>query len=533
MAKAKTQEPLPPAHPGLKQLYFTSFIEGGVVMVTEIAGARILTPYFGASLYSWASTLAITLFALMTGYYIGGYATTKRRFSSRDKIFWVFLFSGLTVLLMPSLGSYIMQKTIALSFFSGLIISEFFFLFLPIFFMGMISPMIIFQITKKADQSGRSAGNIYAISTSGGILFTLIFGFYIIPYYGITLPVRILGLTVSLIGILFLLKEKIIAGKIAPALLLILLIAVYAFTQNKSKDFPPHSNIKLLDYSEGLLGELKVTDELTYAPDGSPVSVRKLKTNNIQQNYVFSDLPTQSLLYYVNFTKQLIRFLPAKESALLIGLGAGSLYAVLRDQNINVETVEIDKRIYDIGIKYFGLTEHKNHFITDGRYFMNVTDKKYDIIILDVIIGENVPGQLITLESFQRCYKLLNNNGTFIIEHGGVHSFADNSFIPSIAKTLNAAGFQVSIFNPLLSNNYGDVLFVATKNKFDISNISISDDVLINGGPLSNYQLPINTFDNNAANILTDDRNNSDILLKSHYFKVRKLIREELAKLNP
>src|SRR5688500_15424614 len=96
----------------LKILYYISFIEGGVVMVTEIAGARILTPFFGASLYSWASTLSITLLALMTGYYCGGYATTKQGLSSRDKIIWVFFTSGLMVLLMPSLAQFIMKKTI-------------------------------------------------------------------------------------------------------------------------------------------------------------------------------------------------------------------------------------------------------------------------------------------------------------------------------------------------------------------------------------------------------------------------------------
>src|SRR5207244_1123839 len=115
---------------------------------------------------------------------------------------------------------------------SGLIISQFFFLFLPIFLMGMISPMIILQITKKAEQSGRSAGNIYAISTCGGILFTLVFWFLIIPYYGITLPLRILGLSVAIIGITFLVKEKITSKKI-PLVLLLALIAAIAFNQNK------------------------------------------------------------------------------------------------------------------------------------------------------------------------------------------------------------------------------------------------------------------------------------------------------------
>src|SRR4051812_39447199 len=101
----------------MKKLYAISFIEGGVVMVAEIAGAKMLTPFFGASLYSWASTLSITLLALMSGYYFGGYVTTKTNLIISRKIAQVFALSGVAVLLMPLLGKFIMQKTIALSFF--------------------------------------------------------------------------------------------------------------------------------------------------------------------------------------------------------------------------------------------------------------------------------------------------------------------------------------------------------------------------------------------------------------------------------
>lgn len=516
----------------LKWLYTISFIEGGVVMVTEITGAKLLTPFFGASLYSWASTLAITLFALMAGYYAGGYATTKARFSSSDKIVRIFLLSGVTVFLMPSLANFIMKNTISFSFFSGLIISEFVFLFFPIFLMGMISPMIIFQITKKAEQSGRSAGNIYAISTFGGILFTLVFGFLIIPNHGITLPLRLLGLGVSVMGFFLLLKEKLLMKKVAVTSLLMLILIAIALYLNKRKDFVANSNMKLITYSEGLLGELKVVDHLSSLPNGNPVVMRKLKTNNIQQNYVFRDKPEQSLNYYVNFTRQLIKSFPRKESALLIGLGAGSLYKILSEEYYNVETVEIDKRIYDIGVKYFGMLPHKNNVITDGRYFINVTKHKYDLIILDAIIGESVPGQLITIESFKKCYAILNEGGSLIIENGGLLSLADNSFVPSIFKTLHAAGFEVSIFNPLLSNSYGDAVFLATKNKLDVGKITIGDDFFLTGGALSKFELPLTTFDNSTANILTDDINNFDILLKKHYFEIRKGIRKELAKVN-
>jgi len=86
---------------------------------------------------------------------------------------------------------------------------------------------------------------------------------------------------------------------------------------------------------------------------------------------------------------------------------------------MNVETVEIDKRIYEMGVKYFGMLSHKNHTITDGRYFINVTDKKYDFVVLDVITREIVPAQLMTLESFRRCAELLNPGDITLIQHEG------------------------------------------------------------------------------------------------------------------
>jgi predicted membrane-bound spermidine synthase len=395
--------------------------------------------------------------------------------------------------------------------------------------MGMISPMIIHQITKEASMSGRSAGNIYAISTCGGILFTLIFGFLIIPEYGITIPLRMLGLAVALFALTLLLKRKLNRPKAYIVAASLLVVSALSFGRNKSDIFPLPPNTSLLDRSEGLLGELEVTERLVHAPDGSPFYARQLTTGNILQDYVVADSPGFSLMYYVNFTGQLLQYIPNKASALLVGLGTGSLYALLKNQQSDVETVEIDKRIYDYGVEYFGMQDHPHHAITDGRYFLNVTAKKYDLIILDVIIGENVPGQLISLEAFQRCRELLNAGGTLIIEHGAVHNFEQNSFIPSVVRTLHEAGFQVSIFNPLKSTSYGDLLLVASDKKFETSNKFISSNILLKGGPLSGFELPVTAFNSEAADLLTDDINNSDLLLKTHYFSVRERVRERLA----
>ncbi len=518
-----------------KYLYLISFIEGGAVMVTEIAGAKLLSPFFGASIYSWAATLSITLFALMSGYYAGGYLTTRPKFQSVEKIIWIFLLSGVLVTLMPSLAKYIMMQTISFSFFSGLFISEVLFLFPPIFLMAMISPMIIYQITLKAEESGKSAGSIYALSTSGGIVFTLLVGFLIIPEYGISNPVKIIGLCVSIIAMVLLIKQKYTHKKIITFIGILFLSAGVLFNRH---ELPSLKKITVVDCSEGLLGELKIVDEYEQTADRRPMKLRSLRTNNITQNSVVAEMPSQSLLYYVNFTKQLLKIFPEKKSALLVGLGAGSLYKIMSDQYKEVESVELDKRIYDYGVQYFGMAKHDN-VIDDGRHYINTCKKKFDLIMIDVIVGENIPEQMISFESFKKCHDMLTENGILIIENGAVFDFSHNSFAPSIAKTLNAAGFQVTLFNPLKSDQHGDILFIASKNKFNYSNISLKDDLMITvgmfgnlvnfRGPLSDYALNLNVFDFRNAKLLTDDRNYTDKELKSYYLTVREKVRNSLS----
>jgi spermidine synthase len=263
--------------------------------------------------------------------------------------------------------------------------------------------------------------------------------------------------------------------------------------------------------------------------------MRSLRVNNVTQNSVLAENPSQSLLYYVNFTQQLLTAFPEKKSALLVGLGAGSLYRIMSGQYKEVTSVELDKRIYDYGVRYFGMAEHDN-VIDDGRHYINTCNSKFDLIMIDVIVGENVPGQVISLESFSKCHEILTENVIIIIENGAVHDFEHNSFAPSIVKTLEAAGFQVSLFNPIKSNQMGDILFIATKNAFNYSNIYMKDDITVEKGPASDYALSINVFDVGNAKLLTDDRNYTDKLLLSHYLATREetrhYISEEITYIN-
>ena len=54
------------------------FVVGAASLGAEIAAARLLAPYFGASTIIWANTIATVLVALSAGYAIGGRLADRR-----------------------------------------------------------------------------------------------------------------------------------------------------------------------------------------------------------------------------------------------------------------------------------------------------------------------------------------------------------------------------------------------------------------------------------------------------------------------
>ena len=55
-----------------RRIEAVAFIVGAASLGTEIAAARLLAPWFGASTIIWANTIATVLVALAIGYWFGG-----------------------------------------------------------------------------------------------------------------------------------------------------------------------------------------------------------------------------------------------------------------------------------------------------------------------------------------------------------------------------------------------------------------------------------------------------------------------------
>ena len=229
--------------PGNKVLYVFAFLEGASVMAIELLSARMLTPYFGTGVQVWGAIIGITVLSLGLGYYLGGHLSQKG--ISKQKLFFLFLLASAFMALMPMEAKSLIESLSYMNPFISVIIISILLLVPCLSLFGSTPVLIIHLLSESHKDAGKTTGNVYAVSTLGGILGTFLVGFYIIPEYGITSPTFVLALIPGgLSFILLLMSGKMIA---LPYLIVILL----GFLSTKTKT--PHSNIKVLYDSEGLL----------------------------------------------------------------------------------------------------------------------------------------------------------------------------------------------------------------------------------------------------------------------------------------
>lgn len=177
--------------------YITSFVEGASLMSVEILSSKIIAPYYGASIYVWTAVLGFTLGGLALGYYFGG-IISKADSSSYRRLILLIVASSVSVLVIPFTSEWILNLTLPLELRAGISISCLVFLFPSVVLFGMVSPLIIRYLSSDAATIGYSAGITYTISTTGGIIFTFLFGFYLISEIGIKASTLAVGLFILL-----------------------------------------------------------------------------------------------------------------------------------------------------------------------------------------------------------------------------------------------------------------------------------------------------------------------------------------------
>lgn len=463
----------------LSILFFSlAFVEGGAVMCVELCSAKILSPYFGTSIYVWAAVLGITLTALTTGYYFGGYLSFKK--SDTKVVAWLMLLGGLLLTLTPIISGFILPITINFSLITGTIVSLMCFLFLPLVMFGAVSPMLINLLTSQAKESGKNSGTVYAVSTLGGIFSTFLVGFYLLPNFGITITLYGYGVLIVASAVVLFVSSKNVDIKVV-------IVAVFALI---SLNFSNHKTPGVIVESEGILGNIKVMDR--QYPNGKVY--RELMVNNISQTIMDINNPNESLWSYVDVLMYNINNYSNGNKVLLLGMGGGTVYKQLISNAYEVDIVEIDARIEKLAKEYFYIEQDVEVIIDDARHYIRTTDKKYDVIIYDLYHSETPPVHLMTKEAFADIQQQLNENGMLVVNFYGFISGSKGRAARSLYTTLKHTNFDVRLIATDGEEHQRNLLFMCGKNE------------LIANQPIVHKLIDENDIDFDDTLLLTDDK---------------------------
>jgi len=175
------------------------FICGAIVMSFEILGSRVLAPNFGSSVFVWGSLISVFLAGLSAGYYLGGRLADIN--PSSRKLSLIIIAPGILFLTFPlysgPISDWIFMKDLGVRM-SPLIASTILFL-IPSVFLGIVSPYTAKLMICSLHTSGKTIGTLYALSTFGSIIGTLITSFYLITLAGVN--ALIMGQGLLLIGL--------------------------------------------------------------------------------------------------------------------------------------------------------------------------------------------------------------------------------------------------------------------------------------------------------------------------------------------
>ncbi len=102
---------------------------------------------------------------------------------------------------------------------------------------------------------------------------------------------------------------------------------------------------------------------------------------------------------------------------LMLGVGAGTYATQCRQYfgDIRVEGVEIDEKITRLASSFFHMPQDVPVTNYDGRAFLNVTDKKYDVIFVDAYQDITIPFQMSSVEFFELVSGHLTENGVMVV----------------------------------------------------------------------------------------------------------------------
>lgn len=395
------------------------FVGGITSIAIQTSASRLIGPYFGSSTFIWANLIGLTLLYLTLGYFIGG--RLADRWTSPKLLYIITAVAGLSTGIIPFLAGPILRLSQAafddvdVGVFYGSLLGTLLLFAIPITALGCVSPFAVRIRTLNVQSAGNTAGSLYALSTIGSILGSVLPTFLLVPVFGTRTTFLILAFALLLPSLVVLLLSKAMREAVVVAVLAVFTALLPVFN---SGGFirPPETGV-IIHEAETRYNYVQVLQR------GDETLLALNEGHAIHSIYDPDDLLTQGPWDYFMIGPYFNEDTQPEDvdSMLMIGLAAGtsSKQFTRAYGDIPIDGVEIDGEIAEIGREYFDMTEpNLNVIVADGRYYLTETDKTYDVIGIDAYRQPYIPFHLTTQEFFQEAQEQLTDEGVVVVNAG-------------------------------------------------------------------------------------------------------------------
>ncbi|MBC8095923.1 MAG: fused MFS/spermidine synthase [Akkermansiaceae bacterium] len=508
------QKPLSPAQPGLSTrlrlyLYLTAATTGAAIMIVEILGAKMLSPFIGTSHFVWTAQIAVTLVALACGYYVGGKLADRSQ--KLAALYWAILAAAaylvLTVLICEPVAYWCLDFNLAV----GSLLASAFLFFIPLGLLAMTGPFLIRVLTSTVAGVGGNVGRLTAIGTFGSFIGTLLIGYLMLPLLPNSTSMYLTA------GVLLLICAVYFAAfhrRPAPVIVLLLLAAGTGVLLVRGESRHYESLTERFS-GNSHFGQIQVLDH----SDGH---YRIYSNDNLTQN-TYDPIRKQSASTFTYMLAGLARAYTTNiHDVLCIGMGVGIVPMEFAREGAKVDVVEINPAIVPVAVKFFDLEPARFRLvIDDGRHFLNRATNQYDVVVLDAFLGDSSPSHLMTVEAFASIQKVLRPGGTLVINAFCELERGRDFFAASLNKTLQAVFPGVR-----MHFSGGQTYFVAT-DRPEPTFIHAPDfnglHPQVQTAAVQAYQTIVNTLPERGR-VLTDDYNPVEFYDAHNRESVRRLL---------
>ena len=474
--------------------------------------SRVVAPFFGNSVYVWGSLIGVFLAALSVGYFLGGRISTL--WPSAGPFLALVFLAGATTYPIPHFAAPVLAKIAAHDFGprANPLLGSAALFFIPSALMATISPYAVRLRARSVEGVGNVAGMLYALSTLGSIVGTLLAAFVLISLFGVRSIIQILGgteMTLAVLGLLWARRPAAAAGT-AAAMAAVLLVAGAA----------PGDAPDVIYARDTVYHRITVSDE---------GEIRYLRLDNYWQSARDREDPERTVFPYTDYLHIPILFDPGFRRVLFVGMGGGTAPARFHHDypQATIEVAEIDPAVVATARRLFAVPDDRRLrvHVMDARLWLRRAPERYDMIILDAYLIDTIPFHLATREFYQECAAHLVPGGVVASNVIGAVQGPESRLFRAIYVTFRSVfphvyvfpvggGAPASLRNIILVGNAGQDLtrseILARAEAATRSGRITVSGIVGDAGDL--LQTPVATGD---VPLLTDDYAPTDALIPS------------------